>query len=151
MIQTKCYKSSRDIPVLVSYIISLKTSLSSIELPNPFLLASGVMDEDAGSMKRILQNGAGAVVTKSIGLQPRTGHPNPTFVELEHGLLNAMGLPNPGIEAFCSELDDITSEQAIIIGSIFGSQDIEFIQLAQQMQDHGASAVELNLSCTHAK
>jgi len=137
--------------VLVIEIISLTTSLSSIQLANPFILASGVMDEDAGSMKRILDNGAGAVVTKSIGLQPRTGHPNPTFVELDHGLLNAMGLPNPGIKAFCTELEDIKSEQAIIIGSIFGSNEQEFISLACQMQDHGASAVELNLSCPHAK
>ena len=62
------------------------------------------MDEDAGSMERIFNNGASAIVTKSIGLKPREGYPNPTVVELECGVLNAMGLPNPGIDEFGEEV-----------------------------------------------
>ena len=62
------------------------------------------MDEDAGSMERVFNSGAGAIVTKSIGLKPRNGYPNPTVVELECGILNAMGLPNPGINNFKEDL-----------------------------------------------
>ena len=109
------------------------------------------MDEDAGSMKRILHGGAGAIVTKSIGMKPQEGYPNPTLVELEHGMLNAMGLPNPGIEAFGEELQSLKKVNAPIIGSIFGADISEFTALAKKMQDHGTHALELNMSCPHAK
>jgi len=109
------------------------------------------MDEDAGSMHRIFNSGAGAIVTKSIGLHPREGNKNPTVIELENGILNAMGLPNPGIEEFGEEIKQIKKLKIPIIGSIFGSNSTEFVNLANQMQDFGADAVELNLSCPHAK
>jgi dihydroorotate dehydrogenase (NAD+) catalytic subunit len=109
------------------------------------------MDEDAGSMNRILEACAGAVVTKSIGLHERDGHPNPTFLELEYGLLNAMGLPNPGIGSYGSEIKLIKAKQGIVISSIFGSNPKEFKNLAMRMEGYGADALELNLSCPHAK
>jgi len=109
------------------------------------------MDEDAGSMKRIADSGAGAVVTKSIGLKPREGYPNPTIVELDCGLLNAMGLPNPGIDNFSDEIKELKNSDIPIIGSIFGSNAKEFSELAKKMENYGANAVELNMSCPHAK
>ena len=109
------------------------------------------MDEDAGSMKRIADCGAGAIVTKSIGLKPREGYPNPTIVELECGLLNAMGLPNPGIENFGEEVKKLKQSKIAIIGSIFGSNANEFVELAKKMETYGADALELNMSCPHAK
>lgn len=118
---------------------------------NPTILASGIMDEDAGSMQRIIDCGAGAIVTKSIGLKPREGYPNPTLIELEHGILNAMGLPNPGIENFGEEIVRSKKSKIPIIGSIYGANAKEFTELGQKMEDYGASALELNLSCPHAK
>lgn len=109
------------------------------------------MDEDAGSMERIFDCGASAIVTKSIGLKPREGYPNPTVIELEHGLLNAMGLPNPGIEEFKDEIKNLKQSNILIIGSIFGSNSKEFVEIAEKMQSYGADALELNMSCPHAK
>ena len=109
------------------------------------------MDEDAGSMKRVADCGAGAVVTKSIGLKPRDGYPNPTVVELEYGILNAMGLPNPGIKEFEGEIRKLKGSNISVIGSIFGSNSHEFVELGKRMQDCGADALELNMSCPHAK
>jgi len=109
------------------------------------------MDEDAGSMERIFNNGAGAIVTKSIGLKPRDGYPNPTIIELEHGILNAVGLPNPGIENFKDEILTLKKSNIPIIGSIFGSDSKEFVTLAKKMQNYGVNALELNMSCPHAK
>jgi dihydroorotate dehydrogenase (NAD+) catalytic subunit len=109
------------------------------------------MDEDAGSMKRIADCGAGAIVTKSIGLQPREGYKNPTIVELECGLLNAMGLPNPGIDNFSEEIRLLKQSKFPVVGSIFGSNAKEFVKLAKKMESYGADAVELNMSCPHAK
>ena len=109
------------------------------------------MDEDAGSMTRIFKSGAGGIVTKSIGLKPREGYNNPSAVELECGLLNAMGLPNPGIDEFKDEIIQLKKAKIPIIGSIFGSNSKEFTILANKMQDSGADALELNMSCPHAK
>ena len=105
------------------------------------MLASGIMDEDAGSMQRIIDCGAGAIVTKSIGMQPRDGYLNPTILELEHGLLNAMGLPNPGIEEYGSEMKKLKSSKTPIIGSIFGADVKEFIALAEKMEQYGKQKV----------
>ncbi len=109
------------------------------------------MDEDAGTMERIFKSGAGAVVTKSIGLKPRDGYPNPTVVELEHGILNAMGLPNPGIKEFKNEIKQLKKSNVPVIGSIFGSNKNEFIELSEKMQSYGIDALELNMSCPHAR
>ncbi|MFP4001848.1 MAG: dihydroorotate dehydrogenase, partial [Thermoplasmata archaeon] len=104
-------------------------------------------------MERVVKKGAGGVVTKSIGLEPREGHPNPCVVELETGLLNAMGLPNPGIEEFKSELrqlnDSVYDEP--IVGSVFASGAEDFADLAEEMEENGADMIELNLSCPHAE
>jgi dihydroorotate dehydrogenase (NAD+) catalytic subunit len=132
-------------------LVNLTTKISSITLKNPTILASGIMDEDAGSMKRIFDCDASAVVTKSIGLKPRDGYPNPTFVELEHGILNAMGLPNPGIDEFCEEIKELKDSDVTVIGSIFGSNSSEFIELSEKMNICGVDALELNMSCPHAK
>lgn len=132
-------------------LADISTNIGSLPLKNPTMLASGIMDEDAGSMKRIIKCGAGAIVTKSIGLQPHEGYPNPTLIELEYGILNAMGLPNPGIDEFGEEILQLKKSKTPIIGSIYGANTKEFIELGQKMEDHGVSAIELNLSCPHAK
>lgn len=120
-------------------------------MPNPTMLASGMMGETGGSLISVAEAGAGALVTKSIGLEPRKGYGNPTLVELEFGYLNAMGLPGPGIVAFADEMRIASVVKVPIIGSIFASTADEFALLAGKMQDCGAKAVELNLSCPHAK
>ena len=132
-------------------LVKLATKLASLNLRNPTMLASGLMDEDAGSMKRIFSCGAAGIVTKSIGLQPKKGYPNPTLVELECGILNAMGLPNPGIKEFGDEIKQLKQAKIPVIGSIFGSDSKEFVELGKQMQNYGADALELNMSCPHAK
>jgi len=109
------------------------------------------MDEDAGSMSRVFNSGAGAIVTKSIGIKPREGYSNPTVVELGHGILNAMGLPNPGIDEFEDEIKNLKKAKVPVIGSIFGSNSYEFVKLAEKMQSYGTDAIELNMSCPHAK
>ena len=109
------------------------------------------MDEDAGSMERIFNCGAGAIVTKSIGLKPKEGYSNPTIVELENGILNAMGLPNPGIDEYGNEIKEIKKLKIPVIGSVFGSNSKDFIESARKMETYGTDAIELNMSCPHAK
>lgn len=101
-------------------------------------------------MVRMLENGAGAVVTKSVGLSPNAGHANPCFMEVTSGYVNAMGLPNPGIDLFKEEMD-VAVPKGKIVGSVYGASPEDFSALAGRMEDYGACAVELNLSCPHAK
>ena len=132
-------------------MIDLTTKIASIKLNNPTILASGIMDEDAGSMKRIFNSGASCIVTKSIGLKPNDGYKNPTFLELEHGILNAMGLPNPGIIDFQHEIKNLKNLKIPLIGSIYGSNYTEFVELSKKMNEYSVDALELNMSCPHAK
>ncbi len=80
----------------------LSTNIAGLQLENPTILASGILGYSAESLNRVAKGGAGAVVTKSIGIEPRVGYPNPTVVQAEAGLINAMGLPNPGIDTLQS-------------------------------------------------
>lgn len=129
----------------------LSVNLAGLKLRNPTVLASGFMDETAESMIRCVEAGAGAVVTKSIGMKSRTGHPNPTVVEVEGGLLNAMGLPNPGIDKYAHDVEQAVKKGVVTIGSIFGGTNEEFAHLSKKMEQAGAHAIELNLSCPHAQ
>jgi dihydroorotate dehydrogenase (NAD+) catalytic subunit len=130
----------------------LTVNITGIKMRNPVMLASGVFGETGESLLRAAKGGAGAVVTKSIGREPRDGHPNPTVVEFKYGsMLNSMGLPNPGIKAYSHEMEFITSYDIPVIGSIFGKNAREFVTLAKYMERYGAYGVELNLSCPHAQ
>ncbi|AFK22982.1 dihydroorotate dehydrogenase 1B [Pyrococcus sp. ST04] len=100
-------------------------------------------------LRRAHREGAGGVVTKSIGLKPRKGYENPTIVELPYGLINAMGLPNPGWEAFLEEFKGEKFDFPLIV-SIFAGTPEEFAFLAEKLTEI-ADAFELNLSCPHAK
>lgn len=125
--------------------------LCGLRLRNPTMLASGVLDETARTMTEVVRAGAGAVVTKSVGREPLEGHANPCIVELDVGLLNAMGLPNPGIDYFSHEVKAAKAEGATVIGSVIGGTPEELADVAALMAQAGADAVELNLSCPHAK
>jgi len=129
----------------------LSTSVCGLTLANPTILAAGVLDETGKTMKTVASAGAGALVTKSIGRSPRQGHGNPCVVELDFGLLNAMGLPNPGIEAYREEIAIALESGVPVIGSVFGGDEAEVSDVAALMEGCGVAAVELNLSCPHAK
>lgn len=130
--------------------IDLTCKVGKVSLRNPSMLASGILGETAASMLRVHQAGAGAVVTKSIGLETNEGYLNPTVFSMKEGLLNAMGLPNPGIMDYGEVVERLVSEKVTVIGSIYGSSPSEFAKLARAMEEYGAEAVELNLSCPHA-
>lgn len=131
--------------------MDLRTTLTGLRLQNPLLLASGILDETGASMARAVREGVGAVVTKSMGPEPRPGHPNPTVVEVEGGLLNAMGLPGPGVAHFREEIEPALTAGATVVGSVFGGDAAEYARLAADMEALGVHAVELNVSCPHAK
>ncbi|WP_445474665.1 dihydroorotate dehydrogenase [Methanococcoides methylutens] len=126
--------------------------ITGIEFRNPTILASGIMGTTGASLVRMANSGAGAVVTKSIGPEPKTGHPNPSMVKLDCGFLNAMGLPNPSYADFDNELKIAKEGTDVpVIASIFGGNAEEFVRVAEGLAGSGPDAFELNVSCPHAE
>ena len=128
----------------------LDIELAGLNLKNPLILASGILSGNSSALNLVIDNGIGAVTTKSIGIAPREGYENPALIPLEHGLLNAIGLSNPGVDQFKIELEE-TDRKVPIIASIFGKSADEFIELSRKMEECNVDAIELNLSCPHAK
>lgn len=116
------------------------------------MLASGILGYATETLERIVEGGAGAVVTKSVGITPREGYANPTIVQTNCGLINAMGLPNPGIDEFVKEIHEAKNTlNAPLIVSVYGFSTEEYAKVAKKAMNAGADAVELNVSCPHVK
>jgi len=129
----------------------LTTEIAGLKLANPTMLAAGVLGLTGPSLRKVVEAGAGAVVTKSLGLKPREGYPNPTVVQVDCGLLNAMGLPNPGVRHFGEEIKEVKETKVPVIVSIYGFSSEDFTKAAEVAVNEGADALELNLSCPHVE
>jgi dihydroorotate dehydrogenase (NAD+) catalytic subunit len=130
----------------------LSVNLAGLKLANPTVLASGILGYSTETLENLVRGGAGAVVTKSIGLKPRVGYANPTVVQASCGLINAMGLPNPGVDEYVKEFRRIKAVLDVpSIFSVFGYSAEEYATVAKKAIAAGADAVELNVSCPHVK
>jgi dihydroorotate dehydrogenase (NAD+) catalytic subunit len=130
----------------------LQVDLAGLQLPNPTMLSSGILGYSAQTWVDIEKAGAGAIVTKSVGLKPREGYLNPTVIQTSCGLVNAMGLPNPGIEEFVHEIQKARTVLHVpLLTSIYGFTAKEYRGVAERAILAGAHAVELNVSCPHVE
>jgi len=131
--------------------VSLAVELCGVRLPNPTVLASGILGTSAGLLERVARGGAGAVTAKSASLEPRAGHPNPTVIPWEGGLVNAVGLANPGAEAQAAMLREARSRLkplgVPLIASVFGGTADEFAHVAARLVEAEPDLLELNVSC----
>ncbi len=128
---------------------SLKTELAGVKLKNPTVLTAGILGNTKALLERVSKSGAGAVTTKSISLKPKKGNKTPNIIEIEQGLLNSMGLPNPGIDNFLLEIEGIKINSALI-ASIAGEKTEEYVETAEKFGDV-PDILELNLSCPNVK
>ena len=112
------------------------------------MLASGILGISLDVFSRLYDEGAGALVTKSLSAEPWDGYLNPTVVPLKnHGWLNAVGLSNPGAEYFANMLSDNVTIP--IIPSLVGSVSSDFTFMIDKFKNCNITAYELNLSCPH--
>ncbi len=129
----------------------LNVNLCGVTLPNPLILASGILGTEAELLARVARCGAGAVTAKSCSLQPRAGHPNPTVLAWEHGLINAVGLANPGVEAEVEELKRtkvlLKPLGTALIASIFADTVDNFARVAARIVAAEPDLLEVNISC----
>jgi dihydroorotate dehydrogenase (NAD+) catalytic subunit len=129
----------------------LSVEFAGIKLPNPTILASGILGVSSEVMIRASRAGAGGVVTKSFNRKGREGYHNPTFIEVPGGYLNALGIPNPGMDEMRGEVESVSKAGVPVIASVFGFDGEEFADAAAKGEEGGAVAIELNVSCPHVK
>jgi len=129
----------------------LTCDLLGMTVRNPIVLASGILGTSADLLERSARAGAGAVTAKSCGPAPRAGHPNPVAVDWDHGLLNAIGLSNPGAEEEAKMLAEARARLeplgVALIASIFAGTVEEFGDVARIIAAARPHCIEVNISC----
>ena len=127
---------------------NLSVELGKIHLRNPTMLASGILGISQSIFERLYHENIGGIVTKSISVNPMKGYPNPTVIPLGGGsYLNAVGLSNPGVNAFSKELSQ--NKTIPIIISLVGSSEKEFSKMVKVFDTLNILGYEINLSCPH--
>jgi dihydroorotate dehydrogenase (NAD+) catalytic subunit len=130
-------------------VTSLAVSVGSLELKNPILTASGCFGygleyDDFFDVAEL-----GGICTKGLSLLPRAGNPPERICETPAGMLNAIGLANVGVEAFCTEkLPTLRERGVTVVANIFASSVEDFVKIAERLErESGVHAIELNVSC----
>jgi dihydroorotate dehydrogenase (NAD+) catalytic subunit len=130
---------------------ALACDFLGFKLKSPFVLASGIIGTSATLMERAARSGAGMITAKSCGPTPRAGHPNPVAMDFGGGLLNAIGLTNPGAEHEAGLLAETHARlQPLgvpLIASIFAGTVTEFAQVAATIATAQPDLIEVNISC----
>jgi len=131
----------------------LAIELAGIKMKNPVMVASGTFGFGKEYAEYIDLNKLGAIVTKSITLKPREGNPPPRLVETPAGMLNSIGLENPGIESFLAEeLPFLAKFDTPIIVNIAGETVEEYAELAKILsRESTVKGLEINISCPNVK
>lgn len=125
----------------------LSIEIAGMHFRNPLLLASGFLGISQEIFNRLYRSGLGAVVSKSISVDPMEGYKGPTIVSInQNSYLNAIGLSNPGADAFSEE---ISSNTVPLIVSLVGSSATEFPNLIKKFDKLNILGYEINLSCPH--
>jgi len=131
--------------------LDLSLEIAGVRFPNPLVLASGIWGTSADLLVRAARAGAGGVTAKSCGPEPRAGRPNPTLLDWGHGLINALGLPNPGAEAAVRILQEAKAQLrplgVPLIASIFADRIETFGQVAETVSRARPDLIEVNMSC----
>lgn len=131
----------------------LSVDLAGIRMKNPVMVASGTFGHGPEYSELVDLRELGAMVVKGVGLEPCEGNPAPRMVEVPGGLVNAIGLQNPGVKAFISEDVPFLRELGIpVIVNIWGRTIDEYTEVARILSDvDGISGLELNISCPNIK
>ncbi len=129
----------------------LATPFLHLTLPTPLVLASGIWGTTASLLERAAAAGCGAVTAKSCGPEPRAGHVNPSCLDWGHGLINAIGLANPGadaeVEMLAKAKEQVRPYGTALIASIFAGPPEEFGTVAATVAAAQPDLLEVNISC----
>jgi dihydroorotate dehydrogenase (NAD+) catalytic subunit len=131
----------------------LSVTFAGIELKNPVLTASGTFGYGEELAEFVDLNQLGGVIVKGISLKPITGNPPPRIWETPSGMLNAIGLENPGVDVFLNEkMPYLRNYDTAVIVNMFGSTLDEYVGVAERLDGvKGISGIEVNISCPNVK
>ena len=133
--------------------VTLKGPTQSLHLKNPVLTASGTFGYGMEFAPYGDLTSLGGIIVKGLSLLPRDGNPCPRIVETTAGMLNAVGLQNDGVEAFCKEkLPRLPWQHLPVIANLYATSPAEFGELAARLDaEEGVAALEVNVSCPNVK
>jgi dihydroorotate dehydrogenase (NAD+) catalytic subunit len=128
--------------------VSLRTHFLGKEFSSPLVLPAGILGMSCGSLRFAHEAGFGLVTSKSLSLECRKGHEGPVVARFDGGILNSLGLCNPGIDAGLKEIEEFSrAASAPVMVSLFATNRPDFEELARRANDSAAVFIELNLSC----
>ena len=130
----------------------LAVNIAGVELANPVMTASGTFGSGMEYSEFVDLNRLGAVVTKGVADVPWEGNPVPRVAEVYGGMLNAIGLQNPGIDTFLSrDLPFLRQYDTKIIVNVCGHTEEEYLRVVEKLQDQPVDMLEINISCPNVK
>lgn len=127
-------------------------NIAGVELKNPVMTASGTFGSGEEYSEFVDLNRLGAVVTKGVANVPWPGNPTPRIAETQGGMLNAIGLQNPGMEVFCKrDLPFLKKYDAKVIVNVCGRTTEDYCEVVDRLADEPVDLLEINISCPNVK
>ena len=132
--------------------MNMKVDLCGVTLNNPVMTASGTFGSGAEYSEFVDLNKLGAIVTKGVANVPWQGNPTPRVTEVYGGMLNAVGLQNPGIDLFIErDIPFLKKYDTKIVVNVCGHSTEEYIEVVERLRDQPVDLLEINISCPNVK
>lgn len=132
--------------------MNTKVNLAGVELKNPVMTASGTFGSGEEYSEFVDLSRLGAVVTKGVANVPWSGNPTPRIAEVHGGMLNAIGLQNPGMDVFCQrDIPFLKKYDTKIIVNVCGKTTEDYCEVVERLADEDVDMLEINISCPNVK
>ena len=132
--------------------MNLCVNIAGVTFKNPVTTASGTFGSGAEFEEFVELSALGAVTTKGVANVPCEGNPTPRIAETYGGMLNAVGLQNPGIELFCKrDIPHLKEKGASIIVNVCGRTAEDYVEVVERLSDEPVDLLEINVSCPNVK
>ncbi len=132
--------------------MNTKIDIAGVILDNPVMTASGTFGSGLEYSEFVDLSRLGAVVTKGVASVPWEGNPTPRIAEVHSGMLNAIGLQNPGVEEFCSrDLPFLKTFDTKVIVNVCGHSEAEYCEVVERLSSEPVDLLEINISCPNVK
>ena len=130
----------------------MRVNLAGVELKNPVVVASGTFGFGREFAEYFPLENLGGICVKGLTVKRRDGNPSPRIAETPSGILNSVGLQNPGVDAFCKkEMPWLRQQGTKIIANISGNTLEEYAELSEKVSAAGVDLIEVNISCPNVK
>ena len=132
--------------------MNTKVTIAGVELKNPVMTASGTFGSGEEYSEFVDLSRLGAVVTKGVANVPWSGNPTPRITEVYGGMLNAIGLQNPGIDVFAKrDIPFLKKYDTKIVVNVCGKTTEDYLEVVERLADESVDLLEINISCPNVK